>query len=119
MPYRVTDIRMVLEASKISIATSLQEYLHHDAIPPDPEIPDDPGTPAWDEVLNARNVSSASKVDPFNSASLNAAKVILVDEMEKQLKFHKRLMDKERDIVDSGVLITLKNNIQAKLDALP
>jgi hypothetical protein len=121
MAYRVTDIRLELETNRISISTSLQYYVVIPAVPPtvppDPIYPD--GIPEHDEVRWDKPISCSCKVDPFNTTSLNAAKTTLVNSMNEQLKYWKRLMDKKYELETSGILTTLKTNIMTKLAAIP
>ena len=127
MPYKISDIQLEIESSKITISTSLQYYIVVPeqiipAEPPSPEFPEgrpERIIPAYDRVDWSKSLSSSCKVNPFNNASLTSARPILVTDMEKQMLFHKRLMDKQFEIKNSGILDTLKTNIMAKLALIP
>ena len=117
MAYRISDITLNAEPNKISISTILQCYEVIPAVPPSVEFPD--GIPEHDEIKWSKQVSSSSKVNIFDNPSLAAAKVILINKIEDQLKYWKKLMDRKYALENSDILTTLKASIQAKLDLIP
>lgn len=119
MPYRITDIILNIEPSKITISTNLQYY----TVIPEQVIPDPPNPDIiieeYDRVDWTKTISVSTKADPFDNTSLNNARPILADLMMEQMKREKRLRDKEFQIAGSAWITNLKASIQAKLDTIP
>jgi hypothetical protein len=120
MPYKIDPIRLMLEPSKVTIYTTLYYYEVVPEVPADPEaVPPVLFQPAYDNILNSRQVNASSKVNPFDNASVNAAKTILVDNIMEMIKGQRKMMDKEMQFVGAAVLTNLYTAINTRLQALP